>query len=153
MTAYSSSGTTIGITAPGELPETSDVDGYATETYTTVGEVESLPGEIGATFTLVTFNPLAGTGIQKLKGTPDGGSTEFNVALDPEDTGQDALMTAAASKQKVAFKITLPDDLGIIYVSGLVMKATYVIGGPDDVAMMAVEAQFDNTLVFDDLVA
>lgn len=147
MAAYSSSGTTFAITAPASIPATYDSTGYAALTYTTVGEVESLPGEIGASFALVTFNPLDGSGIQKLKGTPDGGSTDFNVALDADDTGQDAVIAAAASMSVVSVKITLPSG-DIVYNTGLVMKAPIVVGGADDVTMRAISVEFNNHLVF-----
>ncbi len=105
MTVRTSATTTLQISAG--VPATFNQAGYAALSFTTVGEITNF-GEFGREFTLVTHNPVATRGTQKLKGSFNEGTMNLTLGLDTDDAGQVLMKAAALSDSLYAFKITVP---------------------------------------------
>lgn len=113
-------GTTIAISAT--LPANENQAGYEALTFIAIGEVTEIP-EFGAAHDVVSHVPLA-TGITaKYHGAKNNGSIALPMALDRTDTGQTALKTALAGKDRVAFEVTYADG-SIDYFQGKIMSFT-----------------------------
>lgn len=117
MTVRTSATTTLKISAG--VPATFDNAGYAALSYTTVGEITNL-GDFGREFNLVTHNPVATRGTQKLKGAFNEGAIALQLGLDTDDAGQILMKAAALSDSLYAFKITTANG-DIYYFQGLTM--------------------------------
>ena len=89
------------------VPATFDNAGYVALTFTTIGEITNL-GDFGREFNLVTHNPIATRGTQKLKGAFNEGSLVIQLGLDTDDAGQILIKAAAASDNLYSFLITMP---------------------------------------------
>jgi len=105
MAVRTSATTTLKISAG--VPATFNEDGYVALSFTAVGEVTNF-GEFGREFTLVTHNPVATRGTQKLKGAFNEGSLALQLGLDTDDAGQVLLKAAALSDSLYAYLITTP---------------------------------------------
>ena len=103
MTVKSTATTTLKISAG--VPATFDAAGYAALSYTAVGEITNF-GEFGREFNLVTHNPIATRGTQKLKGSFNEGQLALQLGLDTDDAGQILMKAAALSDSLYAFLIT-----------------------------------------------
>ena len=138
-------GTTLGISA--SLPTTEDLTGYGALTLLTVGEVTEVPS-FGPEHAVVTHTPLASGIVAKYHGELNNGSMTVPMALDNDDTGQAALKTALASRNRVAFGVTYADGT-IDYFSGKVMSFTRgaSIGS---VVQAEVMIEIETAIVFDD---
>lgn len=113
-------GTVFAISAT--LPASETDTAYAALTWVTVGEVTDIPA-FGPAHEVVTHVPLS-TGITaKYHGAKNNGSVTIPMALDPTDTGQTALKSALASKDRVAFKVAYADGTND-YFSGKVFSFT-----------------------------
>jgi hypothetical protein len=117
MTVRTSATTTLAISAG--VPATFNNAGYVALSYTAVGEVTNF-GEFGREFTLVTHNPVASRGTQKLKGAFNEGSIALQLGLDTDDAGQILMKAASASDSLYAFRITTANG-DIYYFQGLTM--------------------------------
>ena len=118
----------IGTKAPA-----TDATTYAADTYTIVGEVESI-GEFGDEVSAATFTALAGRRVRKFKGTYDAGDLSLTVAFDSSDAGQVALANALADEGSTDynFKITFEDG-DVFYLSGKVMSRRISAGSADEI--------------------
>jgi len=118
----------IGTKAPA-----TDATTYAADTYTIVGEVESI-GEFGDEVSAATFTALADRRVRKFKGTYDAGGLSLTVAFDSSDAGQTALAAALADEGSVDynFKITFEDG-DVFYLSGKVMSRRISAGSADEI--------------------
>lgn len=117
MTVKSTATTTLKISAG--VPATFDAAGYAALSYTTVGEITNF-GEFGREFSLVTHNPIATRGTQKLKGSFNEGQLALQLGLDTDDAGQILMKAAALSDSLYAFLITTANG-DKYYFQGLTM--------------------------------
>lgn len=114
-------------------PASWNAAGFAALTWTTVGELESIP-EFIIEHAQANFTNLC-TGKSKiLKGSENPISGDVMVGMDRDDAGQAMMTTARQSKtQELSFKIAEPNG-DIVYFKALVMKEKIVGGdGPDDV--------------------
>jgi len=105
MAVRTSATTVLSISAG--VPATFDAAGYAALAFTVVGEITNL-GEFGREFNLVTHNPVATRGTQKLKGAFNEGALALQLGLDTDDAGQILLKAAALSDSLYAFRIAMP---------------------------------------------
>lgn len=125
------------------IPATFDAAGYAALTYTTVGEITSIP-EFGREFQLTTHNPIATRGTQKYKGSFNEGSIALAMGLDTDDAGQVIMKAAALSDSLYAFLITTSvGPLDKYYFQGLVMK--FKVNPGDVNAIMTASAMIEIT--------
>lgn len=109
MTAYTSAGTTLRISAT--IPTTFDATGFGAVfpntpgmTSPLVGEVTDL-GEYGREYAVVSHNPLASRGTQKYKGSFNAGGIQGSLAIDRADAGQAVMQGAVASDASYSFEI------------------------------------------------
>lgn len=120
--------------------------------YVEVGEVNEI-GSIGRSYNLVTAASLSDGIVRKLKGIANAGGGTIRLNFDSANTGQQAILVAAANTSSLAynFKIELNDQ---ITVSGtpttyefkaLVMGDPITIGGQDNV--VSVETALEVTTV------
>ncbi len=128
MTAISSAGTTLGISA--SLPATFDATGFGAVTYTLIGEIVSIDGDIGRVYNLVTHNPLASRATVKKKGSYNSGSVTIQLAIDNADAGQILAQSALLSDDNHSFALTLQNG-DIIYFEAMVMSFPTNAGGVD----------------------
>lgn len=117
MPVRTSATTTLAISAG--IPATFNNAGYVALSYTAVGEVTNY-GEFGREYSLVTHNPVASRGTQKLKGSFNEGSIALQLGLDTDDAGQILMKTANGSDNLYAFRITTANG-DIYYFQGLIM--------------------------------
>ena len=117
MTVRTTATTTLKISAG--VPATFDAAGYAALSYTSVGEVTNY-GEFGREFELVTHNPVASRGTQKLKGAFNEGAIALQLGLDTDDAGQILMKAASNSDSLYAFLITTANG-DKYYFQGLTM--------------------------------
>lgn len=130
MTAQTSAGTTLGISAGN--PVTFNEAGFEALVFTTVGEITEISGEIGRVYNLVTHNPLAERSTQKFKGTYNSGSVALSLAIDRDDAGQILAKAALTSDADYSFKIVFQDDT-VTYFRGKVMSFPVNPGGADSI--------------------
>lgn len=109
MTAYTSAGTTLRVTAT--APTTFDAAGFGTAFPSTptasnpvVGEITDL-GEFGREYALVTHTPLSNRATKKYKGSFNAGGMQISLAYDKADAGQDILRTALLSDADYYFEV------------------------------------------------
>mgnify|MGYP003406916747 CR=1 FL=1 len=117
MTVRTTATTTLKISAG--VPATFDSAGYSALSYTSVGEVTNF-GEFGREFELVTHNPVASRGTQKLKGAFNEGAIALQLGLDTDDAGQILMKAASNSDSLYAFLITTANG-DKYYFQGLTM--------------------------------
>lgn len=100
--------------------ETDLADGtaYAALTWVQIKGIGRMT-EIGVKQNVLTYDTWDKTVAQKRKGLINAGDPELEVARDPNDAGQDALRTAAATTANYAFKIAREDGT-IFYNRGIV---------------------------------
>lgn len=128
MTARTSAGTTLGISAGS--PATFDATGFNALTHSTIGEVTDIAGDIGRTYNVVTHNPLATRATQKKKGSFNSGSAQVSLAIDRADAGQIIAQAALDSDATYSFKITEQNG-AIVYFQGIVVGFPVNYGGVD----------------------
>ena len=139
MTVKTPATTTLKISAG--VPATFDNAGYAALTYTTVGEVTNL-GEFGREFQLVTHNPVATRGTQKLKGSWNEGTIVLQLGLDTDDAGQILMKAAAGSDSLYSFLVTTANG-DKYYFQGLTMS--FKVGLSDVNSVTAATANIEIT--------
>lgn len=144
MTAMPSAGTTLGISAGS--PATFDEVGFEALTFTTIGEITDVGGDIGRVYNLVIHNPLATRSTNKYKGSYNSGSMTLTLALDADDAGQVLAAAALTSDSAYSFKITR-NDATVRYFRGMVMSFPENYGGVDAIntRTMTVEITADDS--------
>lgn len=80
----------------------------ATDSYTEVGEVISIPS-FGRTYDEVKYSPLSSRGVQKFKGSFDDGSIAVQLGKDAGDAGQALLAAALNTDFDYNFKVVAND--------------------------------------------
>ena len=134
--------TVIGISAT--LPTTYDDNvstGYPARTYSAIGQITDWsPG--GKTVNIVTSNPVAQRGTDKLKGTNNNDADTISVNRDDDDAGQVITLAALASDNDYAFEVIFQDG-SEDYFTGKVVSHNTVAGGAD--AMVQVTIQIERT--------
>lgn len=132
MTAMTSAGTTLGISAAN--PATFDEAGFEALTYTPIGEITSIDGDIGRVYNVVTHNPLATRATVKKKGSYNSGSATIPIAVDRDDAGQVLAEAALTSDNNYSFKLTRQDGT-IKYFQGIVTAFPEGFGGVDAITV------------------
>ncbi len=121
-TPYGASGAKVYI-APAVTSEPADAAAYAAQSWTEIGDVESL-GDYGDEASILTATTLQDERTFKAKGPRDAGTLVITVLDRPDDVGQIALIAAEASKFNYPFKIVLPNRL----TTGGTDQIEYLIG-------------------------
>lgn len=137
MTVHSSAGTSLKVSA--SAPATFDATGYNALTFTTVGEVVDL-GEFGREYNLITHNPIATRGTQKLKGSFNEGSISLQLGLDTDDAGQVLLKAAVASDSNYSFLVTTQNG-DKYYFQAKAMSFKTGVGSVDSVTSATVSLE------------
>lgn len=124
-----------------------DLSSYSTDTYTQIGEVESISG-LDDVQNFAEFTALSDTRARQFKTTRRGENITLRCAYDPGDAGQDAVRTAAVSTSNTNynFKIVYNDtDTSVspqittgttVYWSGLVGNNSVPDGSVEDIEMV-----------------
>lgn len=129
MAHQTASGTVLGISLA--APAAHTIAAFDALTFTTVGELTEV-GEFGKEWAVVTHNPLSSRGTKKGKGTFNNGVLSPSLALDNDDAGQEAMITARESVGNAYFMIQLQDGT-IYYLSGIVVSFKSGIRNGDSV--------------------
>jgi hypothetical protein len=136
---YAAAGAKVFICTTVQFSEPADAAAYAGLSYTEIGDVSEI-GEYGDEARILTAETLQDNRVFKAKGTRDAGTVPL-ICLDrPDDTGQQALITAeAANAGMYAFKVTLPNKLTsggtdqIDYFCALVSSKKLNVGGANNI--------------------
>jgi len=139
----------IGDSAPG----TYDKAGYEAVTWSKVGEISNISGDVGKVFNLATYQLLEDRGIVKRKGGYNNGSISVEYAYHRSDTGQADMVTAVDSDDPLPFRIVLTDDdTTYVYLMGQVMGTPINIGGTEDFITSTVPIEIDSVsdVLFED---
>lgn len=138
MTARTSAGTTLAISAT--APATFNQAGFSALSFTNIGEVTQIDGNIGRQYNLVTHMPLASRGTVKKKGSFNSGSMNVPLALDRDDAGQILAQAALLSDNDYSFRLT--DQGGdILYCRGIVMSFPVTYGGVDAISTATISIE------------
>tara|TARA_R110000751_G_scaffold5187_3_gene24159 strand:- start:3966 stop:4415 length:450 start_codon:yes stop_codon:yes gene_type:complete len=143
---FTSTGTQYAVSAA--VPTTYDEAGFVALTWTEVAEVTDM-GEYGATYEVVSHNPLATKRTIKRKGTVNDGAMALQLGRDPSDAGQLLLIAGvdgAAADVVHSHRVTLQDGT-IQYVTGQIFSYTTNIGASNQIVGAAVTVELDNAIV------
>tara|TARA_R110002167_G_scaffold45515_4_gene136735 strand:+ start:1000 stop:1449 length:450 start_codon:yes stop_codon:yes gene_type:complete len=143
---FTSTGTLYAISAA--VPATYDSAGFAALTWTDVAEVTDM-GEYGATYEVVSHNPLATRRTVKRKGTVNDGALAMQLGRDPADAGQALIIAGvdgAARDTVHSHRVTLQDGT-IQYVTGQLFSYTTNVGSSNQIVGAAVTVELDNAIV------
>tara|TARA_R110000850_G_C9799750_1_gene450273 strand:- start:173 stop:622 length:450 start_codon:yes stop_codon:yes gene_type:complete len=143
---FTSTGTQYAVSAA--VPATYDEAGFVALTWTEVAEVTDM-GEYGATYEVVSHNPLATKRTIKRKGTVNDGAMALQLGRDPSDAGQLLLIAGvdgAAADVVHSHRVTLQDGT-IQYVTGQIFSYTTNIGASNQIVGAAVTVELDNAIV------
>ena len=143
---FTSTGTQYAVSAA--VPATYDSAGFLALTWTEVAEVTDM-GEYGATYEVVSHNPLATKRTIKRKGTVNDGAMALQLGRDPSDAGQLLLIAGvdgAAADVVHSHRVTLQDGT-IQYVTGQIFSYTTNIGASNQIVGAAVTVELDNAIV------
>lgn len=143
---FTSTGTLYAISAA--VPATYDSAGFAALTWTDVAEVTDM-GEYGATYEVVSHNPLATRRTVKRKGTVNDGALAMQLGRDPADAGQALIIAGvdgAARDTVHSHRVTLQDGT-IQYVTGQLFSYTTNVGSSNQIVGAAVTVELDNVIV------
>tara|TARA_R100000541_G_scaffold30953_4_gene39908 strand:- start:7685 stop:8131 length:447 start_codon:yes stop_codon:yes gene_type:complete len=146
MTVQTSVGTAYAVSAA--EPATYDQAGFAALTWTDVAEVTDL-GEYGATYEVVTHNPLATRRTVKKKGTVNDGALAMQLGRDPSDAGQVLLIAGVdgvARDTVHSHRITHQDGT-IQYVTGQIFSYTTNVGSANQIVGASVTVELDNGII------
>lgn len=126
-------------------PATYNKAGYEAVTWTEVGEISNITGDVGAMYSEGTFSVLGNRGIVKRKGSYDNGNVTVEYGYYRADSGQEDIVAAVASDAPFPFKIVMTDVADThVYFMALVMGAPISIGGNDDFITSAVPLAIDS---------
>lgn len=143
---FTSTGTQYAVVAA--EPATYDSVGFAALTWVEVAEVTDM-GEYGATYEVVSHNPLATRRTVKRKGTVNDGALNLVLGRDPSDAGQTLLIDGVdgAERDTVhSHRITLQDGT-IQYVTGQIFSYTTNVGSSNQIIGAAVMVELDNAII------
>lgn len=126
MTAMTAAGTILAISAT--APNTFDETGFGALSFSDIGEITDIGGNLGRVFDLVTHQPLATRATQKYKGGYNSGSGTITMALDENDAGQLIAAAALLSDEAYSFKLTRQDG-SIRYFRAMAMGFPETYGG------------------------
>lgn len=135
MNAMTSAGTILGISAA--APATFDEAGFEVLTYTDIGEITDIGGDIGRVYNLVTQNPLATRATRKFKGSYNSGNMTLSLAVDRDDAGQILAKTALNSDDNHSFCLTFQDE-SKTYFQGKVMSFPVNVGNVDSITTASI---------------
>ena len=138
MTAMTSAGTTLAISAG--APATFNEAGFEALTFTEIGEITDIGGDIGRVYNLVTHTPLANRSTRKYKGSYNSGSATITLALDPDDAGQTLVEAALNSDNAYSFRLERQDG-STRYFRGMVMSFPEAYGGVDAITTRTVTVE------------
>ncbi len=122
----------------GTTAAASDLTDYEADSYTEIKEAETISGLID-TQNFASFTALTDGRPRQLKTTKAGENITITCGFDPDDTGQDAVRTAAAlsTQDQYNFKVVYNDEgstnATTVYWSGKVGNDSYPGGGAEDV--------------------
>jgi hypothetical protein len=141
--AFTSAGTTLAI---GAAPATYDASGFAAVSFTTVGEITDI-GSYGKKYNLVTHMPLADRKTVKRRGSYNNGTLNVKLAkAETSDSGQTAMIAAAASDDSISVKIVLQNG-EINYFTAVLMGVVTNVGSVDQITAYECDFEIDNDIV------
>lgn len=149
MTAMTTAGTVLGISAA--LPTAFTETAFEALTFTSIGEITEIGGDIGRVYNVVNHNPISSRATVKMKGSYTSGSLALTIAIDREDAGQELARAALTSDTPYAFKMALQDG-SIIYFQGLVTSFPMNPGGVDSVTGGTINVEITATKAGEDFV-
>ena len=129
-------------------PTANDATAFGLLVYTVVGETVSI-GEHGATFALITHNPLKTRRTQKFKGSVNDGSMAIGLGLDITDAGQIILIAGADGAQVDTVhstRITYQDG-SIEFFQGKIMSYTRNPGTIDQIVGANVVFELEDQII------
>jgi len=141
--AFTSAGTTIGVTA--DAATSYDASGFGALVFDLIGEVTDL-GEFGREYAAVTHNPLGDRRTVKRKGSYNDGTVAMTVARVPGDSGQTVLQEALDSDDNYSFNVTLQDGTEL-YFEAQVMSYTTNVGSVDQITTASVSLEITNDII------
>jgi hypothetical protein len=111
-TPYAAGGAKISICTTARYVEPASIAAYSALTWQEIGDVESI-GEYDDDAQILTAATLQDSRVFKAKGARDGGTLSLTCLDRPDDTGQQALITAeGVNPAMFAFKVELPTTPG-----------------------------------------
>lgn len=131
------------------LPASETLAGYEALTFTKVGGLESI-GAIGATTSVVTFQPLDGPQ-EKHKGSTNYGSLQPAIGHDKDDAGQTLLRTACEPNNNALYaaKVEMPNgDKRYFQFRGFGYPEN--IGNADSIVMANPTLEINSVIIKDD---
>lgn len=131
-----------------------DTTAYAALTYVKITGAGGL-GDFGPSAALITWEGLDDEYTTKAKGIRNAGSVQLQVAWNPLDLGQKALLAAEGTKFAYAFKTTAADAAdgndpdSTWYFKALVMGAVIARTGPNNVMTLTTTLEITGGIVSD----
>lgn len=115
------------------VPATYDSTGYAALSWTAVGEITNIDGELGRQYNVVEHSTIANSQTIQRKGGYKLNSIDLVVAWDQADAGQDLCRTAADDADDILSVRIVKQSGGIRYFTAQVQKFTEKFGTSDTV--------------------
>ncbi|WP_457796643.1 hypothetical protein [Methylocystis sp. S23] len=154
MTIKTTAGTKFYI---GTTAAATDLTTFQTDTYSLVGEVESI-GPIEDSAEEVKFTSLTDSRVQKVAGVRDAGTIEVSMGYDPDDAGQTALIAAfnANAGAPYNFKTELNDALTggagphhgtQFFWKGVVLSQSFEAGSANEVVKLKMKISVTSDVV------
>lgn len=113
-------GTTLAVSTA--APSTYDATGYGALSWTSVGEITDIGGDLGRDYQTVEHAPIAQSQIILKKGGYRLGQIDLTMAWDQADAGQDLLRTAGDDNDDILSVRITKQDGGIRYFTAQVLK-------------------------------
>lgn len=145
MSSQTSAGTTISMKADASPGTYTEAGFEAVTPYTAIGEITNI-GEFGKQYNLVTHNPIGDRKTVKKKGAYNEGQMTLQLARDPSDTGQAALITALDSDLDASFKVVLQDNT-TLYFTAQVLSYTTNMGSVDQIVGSTVVVEITGDII------
>jgi len=129
-----------------------DLTAYAALSYQKIGGAGSL-GDFGPNAALITFEGLDDEYVTKAKGIRNAGAMQLQVAWNPLDLGQKALIAAERTRFLYAFKTDAADAAdandpdSLWYFKALVMSAVVARSGPNNVMTLTANCEISGRIV------
>lgn len=112
--------------------------------YTEVKEVVDI-GEFGASYALVTHNPLGDRITVKRKGSKNNGTLAVQMAYAPSDPGQTLLAAAVDSDSSYSYKVELQDGTEFLFTAQA-MGYPIQVGGVDSITSSTCNVEIDSQI-------
>jgi hypothetical protein len=142
-------GTIVKVSAA--VPATYDDTGYEALTWTTVGNVEKMSGDIGGSKTVTNFMALGTGTVNKLAGSIDYGKMGVDAGLVAGDAGliickagYDGANRNATHSIMIQFS-----DTKVAYATGIISKCSVQTGDANSVRMVSLEFDIKTKWVSD----